>query len=265
MGSRGKGGPKSINGQKSSNFDLFLFLLFPFSIVYLLGETIFLALKKPKKNADSEEPDYELQIWRDKEGSIEPDAEVSKSQHNPIPAFPIQGRGGSSELNFEKTLTRDVMAPHFTRIRNIILAPFAIGLATPVFPYALVLVIPFILYTLHSFYFAVARLQGTLFKRGVLIPALLTLPAAVSFARYQAFYDGCISIGGWECSNYDNSGPAFNSLLLVLPLGSVLALLLSMSDLDRDSLLAGLFYGFVASVFVFFTFTITGITLYFAM
>ena len=265
MGARGKRGPESINGQKSSNFDLFLFLLFPFSIVYLLGEAIFLALKKPKKKADSEEPDYEWQIWRDKEGSIEPDAEVSKSHHNPIPAFPIQGRAGSSELNFEKTLTRDVMAPHFTRIRNIILAPFTIGLATAIFPYALVLVIPFIFYTLHSFYSAVARLQGTLFKRGVLIPVLLTLPAAVSFARYQAFYDGCISIGGWECSEYDNSGPAFNSLLLVLPLGSVLALLLSMSDLDRDSLLAGLFYGFVVSIFVFVTFTITGITLYFAM
>ena len=265
MGLRGKGGPKSINGEKSSNFDLFLFFFFPFSIIYLLGEAIFLALKKPKNNADSEEPDYGWQIWRDKEGSIEPDAEVSKSRHNPLPTFPIQGRAAPPELNFEKTLARDVMAPHFTCIRNIILAPFAIGLATAISPYALVLVIPFIFYTLHSFYSAVAQLQGTLFKRGVLIPVLLTLPAAISFARYQAFYDGCISIGGWECSDYDNSGPAFNSLLLVLPLGSSLALLLSMSDLDRDSLLAGLFYGFVVSVFVFVTFTITGITLYFAM
>ena len=194
MAVRGNGGPESINGQKSSNFDLFLFLFFPFSIVYLLGEAIFLALKKPKKIADSEEPDYEWQIWKDKEGSIEPNAEVSKSHHKPLPAFPIQGRAGSPELNFEKTLTRDVMAPHFTRIKNIILAPFAIGLATAISPYALVLVIPFIFYTLHSFYSAVARLQGTLFKKGVLIPVLLTLPAAVSFARYQAFYDGCISI-----------------------------------------------------------------------
>ncbi len=64
MGARGKGGLESINGQKSSNFDLFLFLFFPFSIVYLLGEAIFLALKKPKKNADSEEPDYEYQMRR---------------------------------------------------------------------------------------------------------------------------------------------------------------------------------------------------------
>ena len=134
MAVRGNGGPESINGQKFSNFDLFLFLLFPFSIVYLLGEAIFLALKKPKKNVNSEEPDYEWQIWRDKEGSIEPDAEVSKSHHDPIPAFPIQGRARSSELNFEKTLTRDVMAPHFTRLRNIILAPFAIGLATAISP-----------------------------------------------------------------------------------------------------------------------------------
>ena len=58
MGARWEESPESINGQKSSNFDLFLFLLFPFSIVYLLGDAIFLALKKPKKIADSEEPDY---------------------------------------------------------------------------------------------------------------------------------------------------------------------------------------------------------------
>ncbi len=257
--------PDSTNVQKSSNFDLFLFLFFPLSIVYHVGEAIFLALKKPKNEADSQVQDNEWQLERAEEGSLEPVVEVSGPPRNPPQAFPTKDRAESSGMSFESTLAKDVMTPHFTRIRNIMLAPFAIGFATSIFPLALVLAIPYIIYTLHSFYHAVVGLQGTLFKRGVLIPILLTLPAAVSFARYQAFYDGCISIGGWECSDYDNSGPAFNSLLIALPLGSGLALLLTTSDLDRDSLLVGLFYGFFIGLFVFFTFAITGIFLYFAM
>ena len=77
MGARGKVGPKSINGQKSSNFDLFIFLLFPFSIVYLLGEAIFLVLKKPKKM-----PIQKSRIMNGKFG------EIKRDQLNQMRRFP---------------------------------------------------------------------------------------------------------------------------------------------------------------------------------
>ena len=78
MGARREGGPESINGQKSSNFDLFIFLLFPFSIVYLLGEAIFLALKKPKKKM----PIQKSRIMNGKFG------EIKRDQLNQMRRFP---------------------------------------------------------------------------------------------------------------------------------------------------------------------------------
>lgn len=257
---RRKEGRDSNVEQKYSNFDLFMMLFFPFSIIYFVGETIYLSLKKTEQEVSSQELEDEMRNFRVTKESSEPVIEISEP---PPPTPPIQGRPESSWWNLEEILAEEVTASHYTRIRNIILASFAIGFTTAIFPPAVVLAIPYSCYAFYSFVSAIEELRGTTgFKRGLLIPILLTLPAAVSFLRYQAFYDGCIGIGGWECSNYDSSGPSFNSLLLALPLGSVFAFLPPMSELNRRSLLVGMFYGFIMSVFVFFTFSIGGIFLW---
>jgi hypothetical protein len=255
---RRKEGHHSNGEQKYSNSDLFMMLFFPFSIIYFVVETIYLSFKKTEQEDSSQELVGERRNLKVKEGLYQPGVRVFEPPNTP----PIQVRAESSRWSLEEHWAEEGTSPHYARIRNIILALFAIGFTTAIFPPAVVLAIPYFMYAFYSFASAIEGLGGTQFKRGFLIPIILTLPAAVSFLRYQAFYDGCIGLGGWECSNYDSSGPSFNSLLLALPLGSFFALLLPMSELNRGSLLVGMFYGFIMSVFVFFTFLVGGVFLW---
>ena len=72
------------------------------------------------------------------------------------------------------------------------------------------------------------------------------------FPHSLALYDGCIGIGGWECSNYDSSGPDFNGFLCLLPVLGALPFLLPISELTRGSLVVGMFYGLIMSLIVLF-------------
>ena len=127
-----------------------------------------------------------------------------------------------------------------------------IGFLTAIFPPAIGLALPYGLYVFYCFISAIDRLRGTMFMRGFLTPILLTLPAGFSLGRHLALYDGCIGIGGWECSNYDSSGPDFNGFLCLLPVLGALPFLLPISELTRVSLVVGMFYGLIMSLIVLF-------------
>ena len=171
----------------------------------------------------------------------------------PLPQPPnsqIRSKPESLAWEVVDTSEEKILDIHYTRIKKIVLALFAMAFLTAIFPPAIVLVLPYGIYVFYSFISAIDRLRGTMFIWGFLSPILLTLPAAISLARYLALYDGCIGIGGWECSNYDSSGPEFNGNLCLLPIFAALSFLPPMSEITRGSMVVGMFYGLIMSVIV---------------
>ena len=157
------------------------------------------------------------------------------------------------------------MAPHYTRLKIMIITPFAIVLSSFFFFGAgLILLLPYFLYIFYSVIIALYRLRGTAFKWGLMMQIILSIPAIVSAARYFALYDGCVGIGGWVCRDDANYGPSFNPLLLALPVAGGLAFLPSMSELRQGTLLLGMLYGFFLSVVVFLVAIFIGIAIMFS-
>ena len=201
--------------------------------------------------------------WWITEGPPQPVKDDTERLHHP-PAPPILGRPASSRWNFEETLTVELMAPHYTRLKIIIITPFAIVFSSVIFPLAILLILPYFLYVIYSIISALYRLRGTAFKWGLMIVVGLSLPAAVSAFRYNALYDGCIAIGGWVCRDNTNYGPSFNPLLLALPLAGGIVLLPPISELSRGTIFLGMIYGFVVSVLIWIASVLLGIGVYFS-
>ena len=190
--------------------------------------------------------------WWLNEESPTPKVEDS-SPPLPLPPNPnIRSKPESLAWKVVDTSEEDILDLHYTRIKKIVLALFAMAFLTAIFPPAIVLILPYGIYVFYSFISAIDRLRGTMLIWGLLTPILLTLPAAISLARHLALYDGCIGIGGWECSNYDSSGPDFNGYLCLLPILGVLSFLPPMSEISRGSMVVGMFYGLIMSVIVIF-------------
>jgi len=203
--------------------------------------------------------------WWVTAGPSESEGEVPEPTHPPLPTPPIRSRLQSSRWSFEETLAEELMAPHYARLKIMIIAPFAIVLSSFFTSGAgILLLFPYLLYIFYSVIIALYRLRGTAFKWGLILPIILSIPATVSAARYFALYDGCVGIGGWACRDDTNYGPSFNPLLLALPFAGVLAFLPSMSELRRGTLLLGILYGFFLSVVVFLVAIFVGIGLMFS-
>ena len=190
--------------------------------------------------------------WWLNEESPTPKVEDSSPPLPPPPNPNIRSKPESLAWKVVDTSEEDILDLHYTRIKNIVLALFAMAFLTAIFPPAIVLILPYGIYVFYSFISAIDRLRGTMLIWGFLTPILLTLPAAISLARHLALYDGCIGIGGWECSNYDSSGPDFNGYLCLLPILGVLSFLPPMSEISRGSMVVGMFYGLIMSVIVIF-------------
>ena len=183
----------------------------------------------------------------------EPTGSKAEDSATPLPSSgtpPIQSNPESLVWDVRKSSEEKILDIHYTRIKKIVLALFAMVFLTAIFPPAIVLVLPYGMYVFYSFISAIDRLRGTMLMWGFLTPILLTLPAAISLARHLALYDGCIGIGGWECSNYDSSGPDFNGNLCLLPILGALSFLPPMSEITRGSMVVGMFYGLIMSVIV---------------
>lgn len=203
--------------------------------------------------------------WWVAAGPSESKGEAPEPTHPPLPTHPIRSRPLSSRWSFEETLAEELMAPHYARLKIMIIAPFAIVLSSFFTSGAgILLVLPYLLYIFYSVINAVYRLRGTAFKWGLIMPIFLSIPATVSAARYFALYDGCVGIGGWVCRDDTNYGPSFNPLLLALPFVGGLAFLPSMSELRQGTLLLGMLYGFFLSVVVFLAAILGGIALMFS-
>ena len=197
--------------------------------------------------------------WWLTEESPTPNVEGPAPSPPPPPNPHIRSKPESLAWEVVDTSEEDILDLHYTRIKRIFLALFVMVFLTAIFPPAFVLALPYGLYVLYSFFSAMDRLRGTMFMLGFLTPISLTLPAALSLGRHLALYDGCIGIGGWECSNYDSSGPDFNGYLCLLPVLGALPFLSPMSELTRGSLVVGVFYGLIMSVIAFFFSFIVGI------
>ncbi len=182
----------------------------------------------------------------------------------PPPAPPIIDSPASSRWNFEEALTEELMAPHYTRLKIIVITPFAIVFSSAIVPLAILLILPYFLYVIYSIISALYRLRGTAFKWGLMIVVGLSIPAAVSAYRYNALYDGCIGFGGWVCRDNTNYGPSFNPLLLALPLAGGIVLLPSMSELRQGTIFLGMIYGFVVSVLIWIASVFVGIGVYYS-
>jgi len=203
--------------------------------------------------------------WWVTAGPSESEGGVPEPTRPPLPAPPIQSQPPSSRWNFEETLTEELMAPHYTRLKIMIITPFAIVLSSFFFFGAgLILLLPYFLYIFYSVIIALYRLRGTAFKWGLMMQIILSIPAIVSAARYFALYDGCVGIGGWVCRDDANYGPSFNPLLLALPVAGGFAFLPSMSELRQGTLLLGMLYGFFLSVVVFLVAIFVGIAIMFS-
>ena len=137
---------------------------------------------------------------------------------------------------------------HFRRIRNIILAPFAILLLSAFVPPAAILVIIYPIYMFYSFLVTYNELRGKNLVFGFLIGNLLLLPASASAFRT------------WV---YDNPFSDFSSplILLFIPLSYIFYLLFALdsnSDVHKKTSI-GMFYGILFGIIIFFFAYIIGL------
>ncbi len=137
---------------------------------------------------------------------------------------------------------------HFRRIRNIILAPFAILLLSAFVPPAAILVIIYPIYMFYSFLVTYNELRGKNLVFGFLIGNLLLLPASASAFRT------------WV---YDNPFSDFSSplILLFIPLSYIFYLLFALdsnSDVHKKTSI-GMFYGILFGIIIFFFANIIGL------
>ena len=137
---------------------------------------------------------------------------------------------------------------HFRRIRNIILAPFAILFLSAFVPPAAILVIIYPIYMFYSFLVTYNELRGKNLAFGFLIGNLLFLPASVSAFRT------------WV---YDNPFSDFSSplILLFIPLSYIFYLLFALdsdSDVHKKTSI-GMFYGILFGIIIFFLVNIFGL------
>ena len=190
--------------------------------------------------------------WWLTEESPTPKVEDPAPPLPPLPNPHIRNKPESLAWEVVDTSEEGILDLHYTRIKWICFGFPFIGLLTSIFPPAFVLALPYGLYVFYCFISAIDRLRGTMLMWGFLTPILLTLPAAFSLGIHLALYYGCIAIGGWECYNYDSSGPDFNGRLCLLPVLGALPFLLPISELTRGSLLVGMFYGLIMSLIALF-------------
>ena len=137
---------------------------------------------------------------------------------------------------------------HFRRIRNIILAPFAILFLSAFVPPAAILVIIYPIYMFYSFLVTYNELRGKNLVFGFLIGNLLLLPASASAFRT------------WV---YDNPFSDFSSplILLFIPLSYIFYLLFALdsnSDVHKKTSI-GMFYGILFGIIIFFFANIIGL------
>ena len=137
---------------------------------------------------------------------------------------------------------------HFRRIRNIILAPFAILFLSAFVPPAAILVIIYPIYMFYSFLVTYNELRGKNLVFGFLIGNLLLLPASASAFRT------------WV---YDNPFSDFSSplILLFIPLSYIFYLLFALdsnSDVHKKTSI-GMFYGILFGIIIFFLVNIFGL------
>ena len=137
---------------------------------------------------------------------------------------------------------------HFRRIRNIILAPFAILFLSAFVPPAAILVIIYPIYMFYSFLVTYNELRGKNLAFGFLIGNLLFLPASASAFRT------------WV---YDNPFSDFSSplILLFIPLSYIFYLLFALdsnSDVHKKTSI-GMFYGILFGIIIFFFANIIGL------
>ena len=156
--------------------------------------------------------------------------------------------------SFDKKITDNLegnfynIDEHFRRIRNIILAPFAILLLSAFVPPAAILVIIYPIYMFYSFLVTYNELRGKNLVFGFLIGNLLLLPASASAFRT------------WV---YDNPFSDFSSplILLFIPLSYIFYLLFALdsnSDVHKKTSI-GMFYGILFGIIIFFFAYIIGL------
>lgn len=156
--------------------------------------------------------------------------------------------------SFEKRITDNLegnfynIDEHFRRIRNIILAPFAILFLSAFVPPAAILVIFYPIYMFYSFLVTYNELRGKNLAFGFLIGNLLFLPASASAFR------------AWV---YDNPFSDFSSplILLFIPLSYIFYLLFALdtnSDVHKKTSI-GMFYGILFGIIIFFVVNIFGL------